>query len=201
MNSIDNINLIIAKAEGKRESVRKMLSASEEELSDLKRRQKNLDECQAIIQQVAQSTQKNIEYRISEIVSLALDAVFDDPYQFAIEFVQKRGRTEAEIYFMKNGEKFYPMDDSGGGAVDVASFALRVALWNIGKPKTRNTILLDEPFRFLSKDLQSRAGDMLSEISKKLGLQFILVTHVEDIVSSADKEFVIAKNKKGSYLK
>lgn len=201
MNSIDNINLIIAKAEGKRESVRKMLSAAEEELSDLKRRQKNLDECQAIIQQVAQSTQKNIEYRISEIVSLALDAVFDDPYQFAIEFVQKRGRTEAEIYFMKNGEKFYPMDDSGGGAVDVASFALRVALWNIGKPKTRNTILLDEPFRFLSKDLQSRAGDMLSEISKKLGLQFILVTHVEDIVSSADKEFVIAKNKKGSYLK
>jgi len=201
VNSIDNINLIIAKAEGKRESVRKMLSAAEEELSDLKRRQKNLDECQAIIQQVAQSTQKNIEYRISEIVSLALDAVFDDPYQFAIEFVQKRGRTEAEIYFMKNGEKFYPMDDSGGGAVDVASFALRVALWNIGKPKTRNTILLDEPFRFLSKDLQSRAGDMLSEISKKLGLQFILVTHVEDIVSSADKEFVIAKNKKGSYLK
>jgi DNA repair exonuclease SbcCD ATPase subunit len=75
--------------------------------------------------------------------------------------------------------------------VDVACFALRLALWNLSQPKLRNTIILDEPFRYLSSNLQDRAASMLKEISSQLGIQIIMISHIEDIIGSADKIFKV----------
>jgi len=58
-----------------------------------------------------------------------------------------------------------------------------------------NTIVLDEPFRFLSRELQGRAGEMLKLLSQKLGIQFIFVTHVQDLVEAADRVFEVRKKK------
>lgn len=151
---------------------------------------KDIDEAQALIQAVAQRTQQEIEYRIGELVTLAMEAVFPDPYALRLRFEVRRGRTEADLLFVdKNGEELDPMDATGGGAVDVAAFALRVALWSLQRPRSRATIVMDEPFRFLSSDLQPRAGVMLREVSERLGLQFILVTHEEEILEAADRVF------------
>jgi hypothetical protein len=160
-------------------------------IKKLKRELKNTEEAQLILQTVAMQTQQELEYKISEIVSLALSAVFDDPYEFKVEFNIKRNKTEAEIHFYKNGIAFDPMTETGGGVVDIASFALRIALWNLSSPKTRNTIILDEPFRFLSKNLQTKASEMLSVISKKLNIQFIIVTHIAELREAADKVFMV----------
>ena len=113
-----------------------------------------------------------------------------------MEFIIKRNKTECELYFVKDGELIDPLTASGGGAVDVASFALRVALWCLAPQRTRNTLILDEPFRFLSRDLMYKAGDMLKRLSEKLGLQIIMVSHAEDLIDGANKVFQI-KIKKG----
>ena len=44
--------------------------------------------------------------------------------------------------------------------------ALRVALWSIRIPKTRSTLLLDEPFRNLNRTAQPRAAKMIKELTK-----------------------------------
>lgn len=152
-----------------------------------KRKAKNLEEAQNILQVIAQKTQQELEFKIAEIVSMALAAIFDDPYEFKIDFVIRRGKTEADLYFVKNGERFNPIEDNGGGAVDVASFALRVALWNLSQPKTRNTLILDEPFKWLSKKYLSAAGEMLKLISEKLNIQIIMITHIPELIESSDK--------------
>ena len=87
------------------------------------------------------------------------------------------------------------MDASGGGAVDVAAFALRVASWSMQHPRSRATIILDEPMRFLSTDLQPKASEMLKQLSEKLGLQFIIITHEEELADEADKVFEIRQRK------
>ena len=110
------------------------------------------EEAQIIIQNVAQKTQQELQYRLSDLCSLALKAVFANPYKLTVEFEIKRGKTECKLSFEKNGELFSPMDSSGGGAIDIASMALRIAIWSITSPKTRNTLILDEPFRFLSEE-------------------------------------------------
>lgn len=147
----------------------------------------SLRQAQEVIQVVAQTTQQQLEYHISEIVTLALAAVFPNPYELHLDFELKRGRSEASIMFGKGEERFRPLTASGGGPVDVASFGLRVALWSLRMPRTRPVLILDEPFRFVSRGLQAQASAMIKEISERLGIQFVLVTHEETLVENADK--------------
>lgn len=153
----------------------------------------NCQKARTIVQIVAQSTQTKVEYHISNLVSMALASVFPEPYEFALRFVQRRNKTEADLIFVKDGNEGDPVDISGGGALDVASFALRVAIWSI-KP-TRNTLILDEPGKFISRDLQEKFSSMIKHLSTKLGLQFIIVSHVPEIQESADKVFEIKNGK------
>lgn len=149
-----------------------------------------------ILKEVGLQTQRELEYHISSITSLAMQSVFvNDPYDVVIEFVQRRNKTECDILFSRNGEKSKPIDSAGGGAVDVAAFALRIASWSMQSPKTRNTIILDEPFRFLSADNQERASKMIKEISDRLGIQFIIITHEETLTTYGDKIFNVSIKK------
>jgi len=185
---------------GERNSAIKRIESLSEEIQKLKRQTVNVAEAQIILQTVAKQTQGELEYHISEIVSMALESVFDDPYTFQIKFVEKRGKTECEMVFKRDGVEIDPISASGGGAVDIASFALRIALWNLRKPKSLNTIVLDEPFRFLSSDLQPKAGEMLKTLSKKLNIQFIIVTHNKNLIECADILFTVKKKEGQSYV-
>lgn len=148
-----------------------------------------------IVQNVAEATQNKLEYHISSLVTAALSAVFPDPYSFELRFVQRRNKTEADLVFIKNGNETDDLlNSAGGGVVDIASFALRVALWSIAK--TRPVLIMDEAFKYLSVDLQDKASSMLKEISEKLGLQIILVSHLPQIISAADNVIMI-ENIKG----
>jgi len=140
---------------------------------------------------VAIKTQQQLEYQISELVTLAFAAVFEDPYELKVEFVQRRGKTECDIFFVRDGNKIEPMSASGGGALDIASFALRVASMRLMSANIRPLLILDEPFRFLSLDLQEKAALMLKEVSKKLGLQVIMVSHNETLIENADNHIKI----------
>jgi DNA repair exonuclease SbcCD ATPase subunit len=155
----------------------------------------NLEKAQIFLQNVAKETQEQLKFHINDIVNLALSTCFPNEYEFSVDFQIKRGKTEASLSFIKNGNVVDPMEASGGGVVDLASFALRVSAWSISK--TRNTIILDEPFRFLSKDLIPYAGEILKKLSKHLKLQIIMVTHIKEIIDTSDKVFEVIQNKNG----
>lgn len=188
---------VLDQAKGQRQQVMKNQKECESLLKTLKKKERHLQKAQKIIQVVARMTQEQLEYHISELTTLALASVFPDPYELNLDFELKRGKSEAVISFDKKGDgnKVQPLLASGGGAVDVASFALRVALWSLQCPRSRECILLDEPFRFLSRGLQERASTMLKELSTRLRLQFVIVTHEETLIESADKVFEVSIRK------
>ena len=132
-----------------------------------------------VVQMVAAEVQTVAHKHISDIVTSCLASIWDDPYEFRITFNERRGKTEAELEFIRNGEVVSPMDEAGGGCVDVAAFALRLAnliLRTDGKP--RKLIILDEPFRFVSPNLRDRVRQMVDQVSKDLDVQFIMVTNL-----------------------
>jgi len=184
---------------GERNHIKKLLREERSKLELSKSDLSNHEEAQIIIQQVAKLTQSRLEYHISELVSLILDSVFEDPYKLKLEFELKRGKSEANLLFTKHDQDIDPMSASGGGVVDVASFALRVCLWSLQQPRRRATMFMDEPFKHLSKDLREKAGEMIKEISKKLQLQIIIVTHDPALVENADRVFEVEK--RGKYSK
>lgn len=142
-----------------------------------------ITEAQELAQAVAQAVQQQAHDQIAEVVSRCLEAVFDEPYQFVIHFERKRGRTEASLAFQRNGAEVDPMTASGGGVVDVAAFALRLSCLVLANPPLRRVLLLDEPFKFLSEEYRSRIRDLMLTLSREMGVQFIIVTHMEQLVA------------------
>lgn len=156
-----------------------------------------------IFQEVARMIQETLVYHISEISNMALSVIFDDPYEVNIEFEIKRNRSEAQI-LLKRGdteEGVVPTDSTGGGVVDVLSFGLRVSLWTLQSDPTSPVLIFDEPFKFLSDDYKPKMSEVLHQISEKLGLQVIAVTHDTDFIDSADKIINVYMKNNKSYLK
>lgn len=180
---------------GKQQQLQQAVSELKEQIKELKGSLRRHERAREIIREVGLATQQQLQFHISEITSLALEAVFTNPYSLVAEFVQRRNKTECDLFFERNAEKIDPLTASGGGAVDVASFALRVASWSMSSPHSRNVLLLDEPFKHLSTELLPKAGEMIKQISEKLGLQIIMVTHSEELADTADKIFKVAIKK------
>lgn len=157
-----------------------------------------LEKAQVLIQVTAQETQEKLRYHIEDIVQTALEACFPNEYDFVVDFNMKRGRTEADMYLLGEGGRVNPEDAAGGGLVDVMSFALRLAAWTLSG--TDAVIVLDEPFKFLSENLRPLAGQILRELSEKLGLQIIMVTHDKHMVEISDKVFEIDQKHRRSYV-
>lgn len=167
----------------------------------IKRTQENLkvlEQAQVFLQTVSKETQEHLKFQIEDIVNLALDTCFPNEFTFSIEFIIKAGKTEAELVFtsQKTGRAIDPMNAVGGGVVDITAFALRIASYALDST-CDNVIILDEPMKFVSKDLLDRAGEILRTLSEKMNLQIIMVTHEQKFIDIADKLFTVVKNSEG----
>ena len=181
----------LEQAKGEQAKLNRSIEQTSTDIQQGKKSLKRHEEAREIIKTVGLETQQQLQYHISDITSLALNAVFSDPYKLLVEFVQRRNKTECDLLFKRGETTVEPLSGSGGGAVDVASFALRVASWSMQEGNSENVIILDEPLHWLSTDLQDYASQMIKELSEKLGLQFIIVTHEETLSEYADKIFQV----------
>lgn len=143
------------------------------------------EEARDILQAAGQTVQQEAHDRIADTVTRCLQAVFGPSYRFSIVLERKRGRTEAKMEFGKDGMRLDPLASSGGGVIDVAAFALRVACLMLTKPPLRKILLLDEPMKHLSQNLRPRVAELIESISKELNIQILLVTH--------DASFIVGK--------
>jgi DNA repair exonuclease SbcCD ATPase subunit len=195
MNRIQSLRTHLDQQKGRRSQIERHLDDLNNRVRDARRGLHRHEQAREIIREVGLRTQQQLQVHISDITSLALEAVFDDPYELVVEFVQRRNKTECDLYFQRDGQRVDPISASGGGAVDVAAFALRIAAWSMQTPRSRNTIILDEPLRFLSEDLQEQASRMIKELSERLGIQFVIITHEETLAQHADKTFEVRLRK------
>ena len=158
------------------------VQAARADVDNAKARQAAVAEAQAAAQQLAQQTQQAAHAGLASVVSRCLSAVFDEPYDFRIAFEQKRGRTEARLTFYRDGHEHDPMTASGGGVVDVAAFALRLAALTLAQPPARRVLFLDEPFRFVHSPLyRRRVRQLLERLADDMGVQIIMVTGVAEL--------------------
>lgn len=148
---------------------------------DAKRENAALNEAGQILLAAAEKIQNEVHQKLAGIVTQCLAVVFPDPYEFKIEFVQRRGKTEADLYFVRKGRRRSPLRATGGGVTDVASFVLRVASLMQRRPRPRQTIIADEPFKNVSKEYVPRVKQMLEMLSSDLDFQFVIVTHLKEL--------------------
>ena len=162
-------------------TVRETVRVVSGNLDKMQQHVEDVAEAQELAQQVAQAVQQQAHDQIAEVVSRCLSAVFDEPYTFRIHFERKRGRTEARLSFERDGFEVAPMSASGGGVVDVASFALRLSCLMLNKPALRRVLVMDEPFKYVSEDYRARVRELLETLAQEMSVQFIMVTHINEL--------------------
>jgi len=84
----------------------------------------------------------------------------------------------------RNNIDRHPLESNGGGLADIISSALRSTFLVLSE--LRPVLILDEPFKFLSEDLQSYCCVMLKTISEQLGIQVIMVSHLNEMKEIAN---------------
>ena len=187
----------LARLEGRRDQlldIKKKLTSEQKELEEVVA---DHEQALMIAQFIANKTQQDLEHKVSNIVTTALEAVYDNTYKFILKFDIKYGKTDAAIYLERDGNQVSPMDASGGGIVDLCSFALRLACWSMSPIRKTGLFVLDEPFKFVDKVLQLRLADLLSELARRLDIQILMITHeytlytcLEESVCLGDKAWL-----------
>lgn len=187
--TIQQLRTDLERKKGARDNLLSQKAKLEKELSkDIVEYEETLS-ARVHIQLVAKQTQQELEYHISEMVTNALAAVFENPYTFKLEFVLRRDKTEADRLWQRDGENYQP---NGGGVRDVSALAFRLAMWKLQNKRTP-ILMLDEPGKHCDEKLLIRFSALFAQCSKQLGIQIIMCSHAKELIKSADKAFEVVK--------
>jgi DNA repair exonuclease SbcCD ATPase subunit len=192
--NIDDLNDEYKKQKLKRDLFEQSLISDKRSLNITNKRIKDYEEVHRIWVGVANKIQTSARSHIENIVTMAIQTVFEENYKFKLEFKEQRNNISCTPLIIENDKEYSPKDAMGGGMLDIIGFALRITLWSMRVPRSRNIFILDEPFRFCG-DLTLKAAMMLKKLSEKLNFQVLLVTHDEELKVMCDRVWSINKRK------
>ena len=201
-SEIEDVREWIQVQETKKELLEKSLEESRGKFSKSESHLEDLKNARWVLSEVARQTQLQFKGYVESLVTKCINTVFDRDFEFILEYEIKANKTYIKPMVREGDtEPQVPKEEMGVGILDLLSFALRVVLWSLERPKSRPVFILDEPMRDLGKGkLLDRAGDILKELSQRLKLQLILITHEPQLCRIADRVFEIDHDGKGSYL-
>jgi DNA repair exonuclease SbcCD ATPase subunit len=133
--------------------------------------------------------------KIETTVSHACKQIFQRDLQIELLYEEKRNGIDTSIVVKEHETELSPKDDLGGSIIDIISFTFRIVLWFMMNPRSMNTMILDEPFRWTGK-LLTLACMVMKELSETLDFQVIVITHDDEVIEIADRVFKI-ENIKG----
>lgn len=155
-----------------------------------------LENCFNILNSLSDKQRNEAKGILENLGTEALKYSYDPNYHMEIEIPEKNGnsRRQAFVYIVdeKTGMKTDPLEDNGGGIVDLISIAMRIiVLVTYNSPSIDGPIILDEPFKMLSAEYVPYAIKFLKKIITEFGRQIIMVTHNRYIAESSDSIIVI----------
>jgi len=181
----------IAEKKIERTLLKKRIKERIDKETALKQRLSDSKQARIVLQEVAKQTQQNLEFHLSNLVTMALHSINPEWPKFVALITIRRNKTECDLLFEEEGVRSKPLDCATGGPLDVASFALRISFWCL--KRNRPSFILDEPFRNVSPDLQKKTSNMVKKISEEVGIQILMISHQENVSISADKVFLNTK--------
>lgn len=159
--------------------------------------QENLEQ-RDIARKAAGLVQDNLAAKLSGIVTKAISTVFEEPIEFVVQFVERRGVSECDLS-LKIGEDYYDiLNEQGGGVADVCSMCLQMAF--IMMSQVNRVLVIDEPARHMDVVAQERFVAVLKQLCQELKFTIIMVTHSQAFSDNADKVFTVTKKGGVSYV-
>ena len=135
----------------------------------------------------------------TSLVTEALSSIFEKDIRFKINLYSYRNEPAIDVSVIENDLEIDPQKSCGGGLNDIISFVIKIIFIHL--KKSSKIIILDEPLKFLSRDYIEQSSNFIRDISKRMNVQIILVSHKPDLEISCDKLINIEKNENRSIIK
>lgn len=191
-----------------RKRINEALTNRRQLMSDLSDSTESLDQTEVLIKEnleqreiarkAAGLVQDNLAAKLSGIVTKAISTVFEEPIEFVVQFVERRGVSECDLS-LKIGEDYYDiLNEQGGGVADVCSMCLQMAF--IMMSQVKRVLVIDEPARHMDVVAQERFIAVLKQLCQELKFTIIMVTHSQAFSDNADKVFTVTKKVGVSYV-
>lgn len=162
----------------------KQLKEKQVILKELKSEKQLLIECREIVNDIANRTVSDLIAWIEQTVSYAIEQIYPG-YSFRFSQEIKRNQLELLPKIIHDDKEYPPEYSVGGGMLDIISIAMRIAIWAVQKEKTMPFFILDEPMKFMGK-FSEQGAQIIQQLSDKLGLQFLIITHDENLIDGFD---------------
>lgn len=153
---------------------------------ELRKRVEGLQEVHEVMKQSAALVQQHVAEQLSSIVTEGVRAVINKPYEFVVEFVDRRGTSECDLYIKtEDGFRRDILDGLGGGIADVCSFTLRLSY--ILLSGAAKIIVIDEAARHInSPEQREMFAQVVRNLVDEFNLQLVLITGVKELIDIAD---------------
>jgi len=133
--------------------------------------------------------------KMAGLITYGLKTIFDDQNLSFIPVITKKNEKMHIELRTKRDNIEGNMDSFGGSVAVIESFLLRVLC--MLKLNLAKLMLLDETFAPVSEEYISNTSKMVSEISRKLGIDILLVTHQKGFMDNADHVYRASESDKG----
>lgn len=159
-----------------------------------------------LLSEIAQRSEEAID-NFEKMGSAFMRSVYGDGYQIKFQKYEEKSRKvdgasnfkmEILIGSPYQGETLWTglLDDRGGGAVEVASFAFRIGV--LRALGYQGPMLLDEAWKSMSNDDKlDQVSRFLKEVTGKTGRQVIFATHKQDVFGKIAARILQVSNKDG----
>jgi len=175
-SSIEYLATQASKLEGVLDAQKRRVSSIEDELDQLKGEVTTLTYTAVALDQILKKASVESLGEDERLISYGLKTIFDDQnLSFKLVLSMKRNQQWMEPVLMHNDIEGSILDTFGGGPASICAFLLRVLVCR--RMKLAPVLLLDEPFAFVSEGYIGNVGKLLRELSEKLHITMILVTH------------------------
>lgn len=140
------------------------------------------------LMEFSKDTRAIIKDKLESLANSALKCVFiEKDVCFRIIPNPTKRIMQYDLYVTTDGV-LTPLEDAkGGGILDVITIALRISFVKMFSALLRQTIIFDEPFKNMDSTHLPLAVDWMKEIANEFDMQFIVVTHIEDMISKSNK--------------
>jgi hypothetical protein len=167
----------------------------DKELSNLKAEIDLLTKTSAVLKHILDLMVKDDVAKMSGLITYGLKTIFyDQDLSFIPVITKKNDRINIELV-TRNGTIEGSFGSFGGSVAVIESFLLRILC--MLKLKLARVMVLDETFASVGEVYIPNTCQLIAELSKKLGLDILLVTHQKEFQNHADHVYKVRESSEG----
>lgn len=156
-----------------------------------------------LIQDAASEARKFSKEMFEETSTEALQTILGNNLSVEIKLGETAGTQTADFLVKAKYEDdseviVDPTNEDGGGVADIIALASLISMNSFVSDENSAPLVLDEPTKYVSKGNAKDVALFLSETSKNMGKQIIMVTHDGVSKDYADKAYRIALDENGN---